>query len=243
MKTEVSVVLPVYNEEAVVADTLSRVKNAMKRSGKGFEIIAVNDCSKDNSGKIIERVSGVKAIHHKVNKGYGASLLTGVKAAKGEWIAISDVDGTYPVEDIPKLLSYSAGFDMVVGARTKGAKEPLLRKPAKLFLCALTSALTKKWVPDVNSGLRVFRKKDALRFIHLYPQRFSFTTTMTIAFLVNKYRIKYVPINYYTRKGKSYIKPKDFFRFIILIFKVFAVAKKAKYNKKIKLEKWSYQRQ
>ncbi len=228
MKPEVSVILPVYNEAGVISETISRVKSAMNSCGKGFEIIVVNDCSKDNSAEVLSQIEGIKVISHEVNQGYGASLMSGMRAAEGEWIAISDVDGTYPVEDMPKLLSFSDNYDMVVGARTMGAKEPLLRKPAKKFLCLLTSLLTLTWVPDINSGLRVFRKSDAERFLHLYPKRFSFTTTITIAFLRNSYKVKFLPIHYHKRAGRSAIRPKDFFRFIALIFKVFAVAKKSR---------------
>ena len=111
---------------------------------------------------------------------------------------------------------------MVIGARTgKKVQVPLLRRPAKLMLKILARIVTGMNIPDLNSGLRVFKKDMAMKFWNLFPQGFSFTTTLTIAALVNYYNVKFTPINYYKRKGKSSINPiKDFVNFNFLIFRV-----------------------
>lgn len=227
MKMNASIIIPVYNEEKTVSEIIKEIKKTLRKE-KNSEIIVVNDASTDNSLKMLKKIKGIKIINHEQNKGYGASIKTGIKAAKGSTVAIIDADGTYPVYEIPRLLTYMRYFDMVVGARTKKAQEPLLRKPAKKILCILTSMLVKKWVPDINSGLRAFNKSLAKRFMKLYPDRFSFTTTITICFLMNKYKVKFLPIEYYKRAGKSQIKPMDFFKFIILIIKIFNITRKSK---------------
>jgi glycosyltransferase involved in cell wall biosynthesis len=215
-----SVIIPVYNEEKSILNTINKIKKTLKNHP--CEIIAVNDASKDNTARILSKIQGIRVVTHPVNKGYGGSLKSGLRAAEGEWIIITDADGTYPIEDIPKLLSYTPKYDMVVGARTgREVQVPLLRRPAKWMLKIVAKAVTGINIPDLNSGLRVFRRDMAMRFWSLFPQGFSFTTTLTIASLANNYNVKYVPINYFKREGKSSIHPiKDFIGFNLLIFKV-----------------------
>ena len=220
IRNMISVVLPVYNEEEGIKEIVNNIKDVM--DSYKCEIIAVDDGSKDNSGKILDGIDGIKVIHNPYNLGYGASIKTGIRAAKGDWILIVDSDGTYPVKAIPELIHYTKEYDMVVGARTKkNVKVPLLRRPAKLFLGALANFLTGRKIADFNSGLRIFKKDIAIEFFHLFPSGFSFTTTLTLACLTNDYTVKYVPIDYYKRKGASTINPlKDFIGFTALIFRI-----------------------
>ncbi|MFH1439616.1 MAG: glycosyltransferase family 2 protein [Candidatus Woesearchaeota archaeon] len=217
----ISIVLPIYNEEKSIYKTISELKEALRKSRINYEIIAVNDGSTDNSPSILKKIKGIKVIEHPYNKGYGASLKSGIKKSKNGWILTTDVDGTYPLSDIPRLIKGIGSYDMVVGARIgEHVKIPILRKPAKYILGRFANYLTKRKIPDLNSGLRVFKKELALRFWDILPPGFSFTTTITIAAHVNEYSVKYIPINYYTRKGKSTIHPvKDFIGFIGLIFR------------------------
>jgi polyisoprenyl-phosphate glycosyltransferase len=217
----ISIIVPVYNEEHSVEQTVNRIKKTMQSSAS-YEILAVNDSSKDNSGTILDSLTGITVIHHHHNKGYSASLKTGIRRAKGNYIVITDADGTYPVEDIPKLLEHIGKFDMVIGGRTgKNVYVPLARKPAKWFLGKLANYIAGRRIPDINSGLRVFRKDLALEFWKLLPERFSFTITMTMASITNGYDVKFIPINYYKRKGKSTIHPiKDFIGFNKILLKM-----------------------
>ena len=103
---------------------------------------------------------------------------------------------------------------------------PLLRKPGKWIITRLAEYLSARHIPDLNSGLRVFRRDVAMRFLALYPDGFSFTTTITLAMLTNHYRVKFVPINYHKRVGKSSIHPiRDFTNFTILIIRICAYFK------------------
>jgi glycosyltransferase involved in cell wall biosynthesis len=219
----VSIIIPVYNEEKAVYSTISKIKESIKKTENcNFEIIAVNDGSTDKSRQILEKINGIRLISHPYNKGYGASLKTGMRNSGSEWVLITDADGTYPIEDIPKLLKYMDEYDMIVGSRTgKNVAIPFFRKPAKKFINGLANFMSGKKIPDLNSGFRLFKKEYAMEFYNLYPSGFSFTTTITLAFLTNDYNVKYVPINYYKRDGKSTIHPlKDFAKFIVLIFRM-----------------------
>lgn len=215
----VSVIVPAYNEENSISGTLDKLKAVMKSAAVRYEIIIVDDGSKDKTNDVIKkRFRDVVLIEHGENKGYGASIKDGIKAARYDWILITDADGTYPIEDVPALLEHVPGYDMVVGARTKkGVRIPLLRRPAKWFLNKMANYLTRTKIPDLNSGFRLFRKDIAERFESLFPDGFSFTTTITIACLCNNYRVKYVPIEYYKREGKSSIRSRDFVGFTQLI--------------------------
>lgn len=223
-----SVIIPAYNEESSLIDTINRIKKVMKPYQ--HEIIAVNDGSRDKSGDILQKTKDIVIINHPYNLGYGVSLKDGIKKAKGEFIIITDSDGTYPIEDIPKLIKLSKYFDMVVGSRTgKHVQDVALRKPAKWILKKFARFLTGRNIPDINSGLRIFKRDMAMQFFHLYPAGFSFTTTITLAALTNGYTVKYIPINYFKRKGKSSIRVSDFHNFMILMLRVIMYFKPLKF--------------
>lgn len=217
----ISIILPIYNEEKSIKATVAEIKNTCEQNGINYEIIAVNDCSKDNSAAILETIPNIRLIHHKINQGYGAALKTGVKCAKGDWILITDVDGTYPNKDIPRLISELPNYDMVVGSRTGATvKIPFFRKPAKAFLNKFASYLSGHKVIDLNSGLRVFRKTIVEKYWSLFPDRFSFTSTLTMVCFTRGYLVKYLPIDYFKREGKSSIKPRNFIDFLNLVIKL-----------------------
>ena len=219
---EVSVLIPAYNEEVSLAST---VETILKQAChfKSMEIIVINDGSRDRTAEIA-RTLPVTLIEHDPNRGYGASLKSGLQAAKHPWILIADADGTYPLEDTHRLLVDAEKYSMVVGARI-GANVhiPLMRRPAKWMITQLAQYLSRVKIPDLNSGFRIFRKDVALRFLPLYPDGFSFTTTITLSMLTNGYRVKFVPIDYLKRTGKSSIHPiRDTVNFTILIIRICA---------------------
>src|SRR3989344_4779689 len=214
-----SVVIPVYNEEKIAREFFEKLKGEIQHLCITYEIIAVNDGSHDHSHEILKSISDIIVIHNPYNLGYGASLKKGLKAARGNWILIMDSDGTYPVEKISDFLEYVNVYDMVVGNRNH-KRDALGRKPAKWILKKLASFLVGRDIPDLNSGMRVFRRDLALEFFDLYPSGFSFTTTITIAFFVNDYTIQYIGIPYYKRVGDSNIRPWHFFDFMALVMKL-----------------------
>jgi glycosyltransferase involved in cell wall biosynthesis len=216
-----SVIIPVYNEETYIENTINQVHEVLKNSSvKDYEIIVVDDGSTDKTPEVLNSSKlDFRLIRHEQNRGYGASLKSGIRKSKYEIIAITDADGTYPVQDIPELYSEMPDCDMVVGARTKKkVKIPFIRRPAKWLLAKLANYLAETKIPDLNSGLRLFRKNDALRLWGVLPRGFSFTTTLTLAMLTNDMQVKFIPIDYMRRKGKSKIRPiRDTLNFIQLI--------------------------
>ena len=216
-----SLVIPVYNEQKAIASTIDHLKSILHNSQYQYEIIVVNDGSKDNTADILNTCTGVKVIEHPVNKGYGAALKTGIRQAKYPLIAITDADGTYPNEQLPHLVSLARDADMVVGARIgSNVRYSKLRKIPKYFLVSFAQWLCKQRIPDLNSGMRVFHREIIEEFINILPNTFSFTTTITVAMLTNNYIVHYEPIDYYHRVGKSKIKPiRDTLRFLQLILR------------------------
>ena len=221
---QISIVIPIFNEEMALLETINQIKKVMSQSNIEYEVIAVNDGSTDKSEKILKNIKRIKTIRHKKNKGYGASLKTGIKNSRYDKILIIDADGTYPVNSIPKMLQYASSYDQVIGARgfiDKGKNAiPPERKHAKKFLNKFASYLVGCKIPDLNSGLRVFRKDIVIKYWELFPDKFSFSSTLTMTFLSHGFDTKFFPIDYYKRIGKSSIKPTDFFNFIKLIIKL-----------------------
>jgi glycosyltransferase involved in cell wall biosynthesis len=226
----VSVLVPAYNEEGALEATVVAILS-QRSAFRDMEVVVINDGSADRTSEIaralIARGLPVELIEHGRNRGYGAALKSGLQRAKGEYIMIVDADGTYPLEDIPRLAEHAPNFGMVVGARTGAVVHvPLLRRPGKWIITRLAEYLSGCKIPDLNSGFRIFRKEIALRFLTLFPDGFSFTTTITLAMLTNHYQVSFVPINYHKRVGKSSIHPiRDFTNFTILIIRICAYFK------------------
>lgn len=218
---DVSIVMPAYNEEGAIADGLRGLHQALGSVPWRYEVIVVDDGCSDGTVCQAESVPGITVLSHGRNRGYGASLKTGIRQARGEIIIIMDADGTYPAHFIPLLIEEMRDADMVVGSRTGTiSKIPAIRRPAKWFLNRLASFLAETEIPDLNSGLRAFRKTAVTQFFGILPSGFSFTTTITLAMLCNDYRVKYIPIDYEQRVGRSKIKPiQDTYRFILLVLR------------------------
>lgn len=221
MPEPVSIIIPVYNEEGAIASTLAAVDATMRPTGRAYEVLVVDDGSADGTAQALA-TSGARVVRHRANRGYGASLKTGIRATSHPLIAILDADGTYPIARLPDLLSRADEADMVVGARTGASVHvPALRRPVKWLLTRAANLLSGHRIPDLNSGMRVFRRDLAERFFGLYPQGFSFTSTITLASHINGYRVEYMPIDYYRRTGASSIRPvRDTLNFFLLIVRM-----------------------
>ncbi len=221
MKNQVSVIIPAYNEEKSIGNTLQEISQVMKIHHYEYEIIVVDDGSSDNTAEAALK-GGAKVIAHNFNHGYGASIKTGVNQSKYDIVLIIDADSTYPVEEIPNMISDMDIYDMVVGARIgKKVEISLPRKITKWFLTRLANYLSGAKIPDLNSGFRAMKKDAFLKFAKIIPNGFSLTTTITLAMLTNNHPVKFVPINYNRRVGKSKFKPiVDTLNFIQLIIKV-----------------------
>ncbi len=217
-----SVVIPVYNEEKSIETTILKLHSNLKNID--YELIVVNDCSVDRTKEVLNGMSNIKVLEHLKNKGYGASIKNGIKNSKHDFVAITDADGTYPNERLIEFYQIIKNdkLDMVVGSRTgSNVSIPLIRKPAKWFIGKLANYIVDKKIPDINSGLRIFKKSSFLPFMKIIPDGFSLTTTITLGMLSSSYSVRYLDIDYFKRSGKSKIRPiHDTINFIKLILKI-----------------------
>lgn len=221
MSGPVSIIIPAHNEEQSIAAVLRGVSSAMEEAGIEHEIIVVDDGSNDDTSREASRHPGARVLDLGINLGYGAAIKQGLKTARHELIAITDADGTYPPTALSELIRAMDEADMVVGARIgDNVAIPFIRRPAKWMLTRLANYLASTNIPDLNSGMRVMRKSVLMRFLNILPRGFSFTTTITLAMLCNDYRIRFQPIDYHPRTGKSKIKPvSDTFGFFLTIIR------------------------
>lgn len=220
MTRKFSVVLPAFNEREIIGSALSELKDLVHRHGLEADIIVVDDGSTDDTSEIALQ-AGVRVLRHHSNRGYGAALKTGILAAKYEYVAIADADGTYPFHYLPQMIEELDNADMVVGARTgKSVHIPWVRLPAKWILNRLANYVSGASIPDINSGLRVFRRPTVLQYFPILPDQFSWTTTISIAMLCDRYAVRFIPIDYRARTGRSKIVPWDAGAFTILILRM-----------------------
>ena len=219
MSNAISIVIPAYNEESGIPGVVAELQRVLREYPTAAEIIVVDDGSTDQTSRVAA-LAGARVMRHRSNRGYGAALKTGIAAASHETVIIIDADGTYPADCIPALLAALERADMVVGSRVNpGARIPLLRRPAKWLLNRLANYLSNARIPDLNSGLRAFRRNVVMQYFPILPDQFSWTTTITLAMHCDKYAVKYVPIDYRARKGRSKIVPWDAGSFLIMILR------------------------
>lgn len=217
---ELSVVVPAFDEENAIGDEIDRLHAALAPSGISYEVIVVDDGSRDRTAEIAAGKQ-CRVLRHKTNRGYGAALKHGIAEARSDVVVILDADGTYPTESIPDLWKLRDDHDMVVGARLgRQARIPWVRRPAKWVLRKLASYLVERDIPDLNSGFRLLRRSHVERFAHLLPAGFSFTTTITLALMSCGYSVGYLPIRYAERVGQSKIRPAHAYEFLLLILRV-----------------------
>lgn len=205
---KLSVVIPALNEAAAIEETIQGIRDAVKPLGsKDTEIIVVNDGSDDDTGKLAE-ACGARVITNMQNMGYGYSLKRGILSATGEAIAIADADGTYPLDRLPDLYKvYETGFHMVVGQRTgKHYHESFIKMPSRIVLKTLVEFVAGRRIPDVNSGLRIFSRQEALECLTQLSDSFSFTTSITLAMMLRGKFVKYIPIDYHARIGNTKVR-------------------------------------
>ena len=225
----VSIVLPCFNEQDHVLREVERVSRAMDASGLPYELVAVDDASTDAT---LERLRAaapnlprLRVVHFPRNGGAGTVRRIGTQQAKGNIVVWTDADMTYPNERIPELvamLDADPSIDQVVGARTsEEGTHKIARVPAKWFIRKLAEKLTNSQIPDLNSGLRAFRRDVALPYLRLLPPGFSCVTTITLAFLSNEHGVVYVPIDYAKRAGVSKFRfVSDAYRYILQVLRM-----------------------
>lgn len=220
MQKELAIVVPAYNEAKAIGQTVAALKSMLAAADIDGEIIIVDDGSSDGTGDAAE-AAGVRVVRLEENSGYGYALKTGIANSESKFVAIIDADGTYPADKIPDMLKLCRNADMVVGDRGADMKNvQWIRRPPKWVLNTLANMLARRKIPDLNSGLRVFKRASLERFIQLLPDGFSFTTTITLSMICSNLRVIYTPIEYHKRVGQSSMRPTAFFTFILLVLRI-----------------------
>lgn len=194
----VTVVVPAFNEARAIGNV---VRDLVVRY-PGYDVLVIDDGSQDGTGEIAAS-AGARVIRHGWNRGYGASLKSGCQNARGDIVVCFDGDGQHEVADVQRLVDEIGPHDMVVGTRTRDSHVPLIRRPGKCVMAAFANFLAGMQIPDVNSGLRAFKRDVILRYLHLMPSGFSFSTTSTFAMLKSSRPVKWIPITVKKRVGTS----------------------------------------
>jgi glycosyltransferase involved in cell wall biosynthesis len=214
--SNVSVVIPAYNEGDVIAGVVSTLRGA----APWHEVIVVDDGSGDDTA---ERAcaAGATVVTHPYNKGNGAAVKSGIRRASGEYVLIIDGDGQHPPEDALRLVGRLGEYDLVVGARAGITHATRLRRTGNAALNGLASYLTGRQIPDLTSGFRGARREHLREFLHLLPNGFSTPTTTTLAFIKAGYNVIFEPVEARQRVGQSKIKlARDGTKFLMIIFKI-----------------------
>jgi polyisoprenyl-phosphate glycosyltransferase len=186
----ISLIIPAYNEQASIGKVIADAREVLRRHGYEHEVIVV-----------------VKIVRHAMNFGYGRSLKSGILAADHNLVAIADADSTYPIDRLPDLIEAASSVDMSIGARTGVLYHgSIWKRIGRIVFRALSEYSAGQKIPDINSGMRVFRRSQIVPFFPIISAGFSFTTTSTLAYLLNDLSIGYIPIEYHAREGRSKVR-------------------------------------
>lgn len=202
--SRLSIVIPAYNEQAAIGDTLACLRVACPAA----EIVVVDDGSMDDTRGAVLNTPEVRIVSHRANRGYGAALKTGIRLATRPFIAWYDADGQHHPEDLLAVAApvIAQEHDVVIGVRGAQSAVQHQRVPGKWLLGWVARIVSQERIPDLNSGLRCFRRDLLLRYLHLLPDGFSASTTSTLLMLKRGYRVGYVPIVARSRIGHSTVK-------------------------------------
>jgi glycosyltransferase involved in cell wall biosynthesis len=226
---DVTVVLPCHNEEQHVAAEVTRICRGLESSGYSYELIAIDDGSTDQTwARLQEAARGrptVQLLQLGVKRGTGNARRLGTQLARGAVVVWTDADMTYPnesIHDLVRMLAEDPLCAQVVGARhTEGGPHILLRTGAKWAIRKLAERLAGVAIPDLNSGLRAFRRCIAMPYLPLLPSGFSCVTTLTLAFLADQHQIQYAPVPYAQRSGRSKFRPvRDTYRYLLQVLRI-----------------------
>lgn len=223
-KPALTIIIPAYNEAANLVVILPSLLDFCRQ--QQCKLIIVNDGSSDNTKEILDSHNGTtffSAIHHKLNKGYGAAIKSGIRASETEFVITMDADGQHRTEDVAKLFSFlkAKDADMVVGSRRGTKSATVSRGLAKSIIRLLAKILMPVPIYDINSGMKIYNTTLAQKYIHLAPDTMAFSDIITLVFINNRHLVLEEPITVSERlKGKSTIGVQTLFQTVMEIINI-----------------------
>jgi glycosyltransferase involved in cell wall biosynthesis len=205
------------------AAAIGGVVRELLASAPWRDVLVIDDGSSDDTAARASE-AGARVIRHPYNKGNGAAVKSGIRAADSEYILIVDGDGQHQPADALRLVARLGEFDLVVGARSGQTHAGLLRRMGNAALNGLASYLTDRSIPDLTSGFRGASRALLLEFIHLLPNGFSTPTTTTMCFLRAGYNVAFEPVEARPRVGTSKIRlSRDGPKFLLILLRVMTI--------------------
>ena len=221
MEPRLSVVIPAFNDQAGLDVLLPRLQDVLRGMNVPCEIVVVDDGSKDPVvGRGLRPETAFRVVRHARNRGYGAALKTGIRAAAGAYVLIMDADNQHDPADIPRFYVRAQGCDMVVGLRRSQRSSPLWRRPGKLFLTWLLNSMSPTPVPDINCGFRCVRRDAILRHLDLCSDAFSFSLSSTVLMLNRGHAVEFEEIDVRERIGTSSVRVRTGLQAVVLIIRL-----------------------
>jgi glycosyltransferase involved in cell wall biosynthesis len=213
---QLTVVIPAFNE----GEAIGLVVASLLEKLPGAHILVIDDGSSDDTARVAEE-AGATVIRHKRNRGYGAALKTGIRACRTPFVSTFDADGQHNADDVLRMLEHIGHADAVIGNRQSDSYRPVSRRPGKWVLAKVANALVGQTIPDLNCGLRMFRRNAIARYLHLLPNGFSASTTSTVCLLQRGYNVNFMPIRTGKRVGKSTVRQlRDGWNTVVLIVRL-----------------------
>jgi glycosyltransferase involved in cell wall biosynthesis len=223
---ELGIIIPAYNEQEGIAVTLEALTE--EPGLRDADIIVIDDGSTDHTSSVVRQFPRVRLIHHRVNEGYGASIVTGIRAAKNRFVVWCDADGQHQSQDVHRIAHtlMHEDLDYCIGVRDRDSYQSADRKLGRYPLNLAVQIAAGQKVKDFNSGLRGFKRDVIKRYLHLLPKRFGASTTTTLIMFERGYSGEMVSIHAGRRLGKSSVNPiRDGARTLLLILRIFLLFK------------------
>lgn len=222
----VSIVIPAHNEAGDGHDVkggITYVVQSLLAQNEQYEIIVVDDGSKDRTAALAEEAGATKVISHPYNIGNGAAIKTGCRAATGDIVVMLDADGQHPPENVLLLLEKMDQYTMAVGARTPRSRVSQFRSFGNYIMKHLAMYLVEGYIADLTSGFRAVHRDVLMDYVHLFPNTYSYPTTLTMSLMKDGYPVAWVPMDDIIRRqsGSSGIRPfRDGMRFIAVMIRI-----------------------
>jgi glycosyltransferase involved in cell wall biosynthesis len=223
MRNKLTIIIPAYNEEQSLKELMPQLLSFCESNN--FRLIVVNDGSKDGTKNILEsyiEYSFFKAVHHKVNRGYGGAIKSGVELAETDYLITIDADGQHDLRDVLRMYLHleEKDADMVVGRRdSKGSGA--YRSFGKMLIRILAKVLMPIHIHDINSGIKIYRTSLAKKYLPLCPDSMAYSDIITLAFISQRHMVFEIPVNILKRKsGKSTISTRTAFQTVLEIVNI-----------------------